>query len=71
MPSEEDLMELGRDCAQLLINSLWQVWIGYISMAARVYAKVNSQMFNVYVMVFTGVFHKNMLKKNNSPLFNF
>ena len=25
MPSEEDLMELGRDCAQLLINSLWQV----------------------------------------------
>merc|ERR1719341_1665208 len=25
MPSEEDLMELGRDCAQLLINSLWQL----------------------------------------------
>jgi len=25
MPSEEDLMELGRDCAQLLINSLWQM----------------------------------------------
>ena len=29
MPSEEDLMELGRDCAQLLINSLWQVWFYY------------------------------------------
>ena len=26
MPSEEELVELGRDCAQLLINSLWQVW---------------------------------------------
>lgn len=25
MPSEEELMELGRDCAQLLINSLWQL----------------------------------------------
>merc|ERR1712130_293409 len=25
MPSEDDLMELGRDCAQLLINSLWQL----------------------------------------------
>merc|ERR1712037_6406 len=25
MPSEEDLMELGRDCAQLPINSLWQL----------------------------------------------
>ena len=48
MPSEEDLMELGRDCAQLLINSLWQVWFYYNGRYRVLQWKVNYLMFIIY-----------------------